>query len=97
VFAEPRRSADRYFTVLARDNGLLHARLGLAVGKKHVRRAVGRNRIKRLVRESFRVHAGDLGGVDLVVLSRANATVENGVLSRSLRTHWQRLGLGAAG
>ncbi len=77
--------------MLARDNGLPHARLGLAVGKKHVRKAVGRNRIKRLVRESFRIHAASLGGFDLVVLSRANTTVMNAVLTRSLEGHWERL------
>ena len=91
VFKEARRSSDRFFTVLARDNDLSFARLGLAVGKKQVRRAVGRNRIKRLVRERFRMNAKTLGTQDLVVVSRANAGASNEALTRSLAAHWARL------
>ena len=45
------RAGHARFTVIARPNDGPHARLGLAIAKKHVRRAVDRNRIKRLVRE----------------------------------------------
>ena len=55
VFDKPARSSDRYFTVLARPNNLLHARLGLAFTKKRVKLAVARNRLKRISRESFRL------------------------------------------
>ena len=91
VFAAPRRSSDRFFTVLARDNGLDVPRLGIAVGKKVIRRAVGRNRIKRLVRESFRHHADALGGVDIIVLGRFGGSASNDALRRSLATHWKRV------
>jgi ribonuclease P protein component len=47
------------------------ARLGLVVGKKHVRSAVQRNRIKRLIRESFRIRKQEFGTIDLVVLARS--------------------------
>jgi ribonuclease P protein component len=91
VFAAPRRSSDRYFTVLVRDNAGSHARLGLAVAKKRVRLAVGRNRIKRLVRESFRHNAHLLGAVDVIVLSRFDGNADNPTLSQSLVSHWKRL------
>ncbi len=69
------------------------ARLGLAVAKKHVRRAVDRNRIKRLVRESFRQHQPQLKGLDLVVLVKPGIhKADNPALFSSLETHWQRLG-----
>jgi ribonuclease P protein component len=42
-------------------------RLGVSVSKKHVRSAVGRNTIKRLVREYFRLHQHELPGVDVSV------------------------------
>ena len=96
VFAKPRRSSDRYFTVLARDNGCERARLGLAVAKKRIRLLVGRNRIKRLVRESFRHHADSLGAVDVVVMSRFDGRADNASLMRSLRSHWKRIGSSAA-
>lgn len=93
MFAAPRRSSDRFFTVLARDNGREYPRLGIAVGKKRVRRAVTRNRIKRLVRESFRQHAATLGGVDVVVLARFDGLAANADLLASLGTHWHRIGM----
>jgi ribonuclease P protein component len=55
VFAKPERSTDNYFTVLAIVNELKHPRLGLAIAKKHIKRAVDRNKIKRSIRESFRL------------------------------------------
>lgn len=50
----------------ARENELEMARLGLIVGKRMLRRAVDRNRAKRVIRESFR-QAGGLPAMDIVV------------------------------
>ena len=96
VFASARRSSDRYFTVLMRENDQGKARLGLAIAKKRIPLAVGRNRAKRLIRESFRHHCEALGTVDVVVLSRININapgkrIDNATLQRSLSKHWQRL------
>lgn len=44
-----------------------HARLGLIVGKKAVARASARNRIKRVIRERFRIAQSELPAVDMVV------------------------------
>lgn len=44
-----------YFTIRYSPNGLGKLRLGVTVGKR-VGRAVVRNRVKRLVREHFRLH-----------------------------------------
>ena len=59
-----------FFQVYARPNSLAHPRLGLIVAGKVVRRAVGRNRVKRLLREVFRARQQDLAGLDLVVRLR---------------------------
>ena len=68
------------------------ARLGLAVAKKHVRRAVARNRIKRLIRESFRRHRDLLEGLDIVVLVRPGVEkADNATLLAALNRHWRRL------
>lgn len=78
--------------VLAIANQRSHGRLGLAIAKKHTRTGVARNRIKRLVRESFRLHQNTLMGLDLVVVCRgATAKQTNGVLYDSLRKHWEKL------
>lgn len=46
-------------------------RLGLAISRKADPRAVIRNRVKRIVRESFRTHAAQLPVADYVMLARA--------------------------
>lgn len=38
------------------------------MAKKTVRLAVGRNRIKRVIRESYRVHQQMLNGLDIVIV-----------------------------
>lgn len=92
VFAQSTRSADRFFTILARPGGRPYARLGLAISKKRLPRAVARNRVKRLIRESFRLHARDLPAIDLVVLAgRELARADNRTLYHSLARHWRRL------
>lgn len=75
VFRRPARRSDDCFSVAARrrDGGDAHeapARLGLAVSRKALPRAVDRNRVKRIVRESFR-HLRLCPGLDFVVVARA--------------------------
>jgi ribonuclease P protein component len=91
VFDNPIKSSDQYFTLLAKKNSCQHPRLGLAIAKKSVKKAVCRNSIKRLVRESFRVQQG-LGGIDIVVLAKPDAVrVPMAQLRKSLDKHWLRL------
>ena len=81
------------FTVLYRPNGSTDPRLGLAIGKKNCKLSSGRNRLKRIVRESFRNNRGKLGGIDVVVLNQpAAARAPNRLLFESLDRHWQRCG-----
>jgi ribonuclease P protein component len=49
------------------------ARLGLIVGRRAEPKAVGRNYIKRIVRETFRLHQEQIGGEDVVVQLRGGA------------------------
>ena len=67
------RLGGRCFSVRYRDNELGQARLGLAISKRVSKRAVERNRIKRLVRESFRRIRTQLPAVDLLVMARDQA------------------------
>ena len=71
VFEQPERFKSKELVILVRSNGLTEARLGLGISRKHVRRAVRRNRVKRIIRESFRHHQDELAGLDVVVLTRA--------------------------
>jgi ribonuclease P protein component len=95
VFGTAQRSSDALFTVLYRPSGLEVPRLGLAIAAKRVRTAVGRNRLRRLIRESFRVHKATLAGLDIVVLARDGAAqAANDQVAVSLAAHWKRLGRG---
>lgn len=60
-------------TILARINQLSKARLGLAISHKCSKLAVERNRIKRIMRETFRVAKLNLPALDLVVTCKPNA------------------------
>lgn len=92
VFQRARRAQDAYFTILARANDDAPARLGLAIARKQVRRAVDRNRLKRIIRDSFRHRRGALHGLDLVVMARARAAdTDNATLSAALAALWVRL------
>jgi ribonuclease P protein component len=92
VFKHGQRSGDRFFTILFHSNSLNKPRLGFAISKQKVRLAVGRNRLRRLVRESFRKRAATLPSVDLVVLARdATGTAANREIVASLESHWARI------
>ncbi len=63
------------------------ARLGLAIAKKRAKRALDRNRIKRVVRETFRHNMDSLNGKEIVVMNRdATASATSAVLRQTLES-----------
>lgn len=93
VFRRSRRVSDGLFLVCARYSDQPEPRLGLAISRKHARRAVDRNRIKRHARETFRQLAPGLARADFVVVNRAGATTATPeALRESLRRHFLALG-----
>ncbi|MEE9397380.1 MAG: ribonuclease P protein component [Methylococcales bacterium] len=92
VFEKPTtKSIDRVFTILGRRNQSGRARLGLAIAKKHIRKAVDRNKIKRTIRESFRLNQESIGEFDIIVLARAGAsTASSKSLHEALLEHWKQ-------
>ena len=92
VFSAPDIRCRRHpFSLLARRRGEDRpARLGLVVGKRHARRAVDRNRIRRILREHFR--RTGLREVDVVVLARPGAAaVDRAELHAAARWLFERL------
>ena len=49
---------------------ILPPRLGVVIAKKNVKSAVQRNRLKRIIRESFRLRQEEFGTIDLAVIAR---------------------------
>lgn len=92
VFNNSKRDPGPFFLVLYTQNGTQRARLGLAVSRKVSLKAVVRNKIKRLIRESFRHNKGRLGGFDIVVIARtASAKADPQKLDSSIMRHWQNI------
>lgn len=78
--------------ILARDNALDHPRLGFVIGKKSVKLSVHRNRLKRVIRESFRHHQHLLAGWDVVIVARKGlGDTENPELHQHFGKLWKRL------
>lgn len=82
-----------HFLFLAKHSELPNSRLGLVVAKKKVRRAHERNRIKRLARESFRLHQPNFGSdIDIVVMPKVGIeAITNAELYQQLDFAWQKL------
>jgi ribonuclease P protein component len=86
------RNHGKFFLVVFCVNNRGSARLGIAVSRKVSKRAVVRNRIKRQIRESFRLNKNLLMGMDCVVVAKqAAALTENPALRTSLDTHWRKI------
>ena len=92
LYAQGRRLAADGFTAVIRPNEAGFARLGLSVAARILRLAVQRNRIRRIIRESFRQQQQRLPALDIVVgLRSASRDADNAQLRRSLDKLWQKI------
>ncbi len=92
VFRRGVRLDGALFVLVAAPNDSSHDRLGLAVSRR-VGGAVTRNRVRRLLRESFRkLERGSRPGSDLVILGKPELASSSLVeVDRELRSRLQRL------
>jgi ribonuclease P protein component len=75
-----------------RGNQVGAPRLGLAVAIKVAGNAVARNRVRRIIRESFRLHQHELPAVDLAVSARPTARAASAEsLRASLAVLWTKV------
>jgi ribonuclease P protein component len=93
VFKQPNfRVSSRYLLMLAKSSDSSASRLGIVVAKKNIPKAVQRNRIKRLLRESFRIRKLDFATIDLVVLAKKGFdALENHEIRAQIDTLFQEL------
>jgi ribonuclease P protein component len=86
------RCATPCFAVEYRPSAAALARLGIAVSRRVSKHAVVRNRIRRVIRESFRLNRAALPALDLLVVARARAAAaDNAALRAELAALWRRL------
>ena len=92
LFAGGKRKGDNNFLFIYKQNNRAYARLGLAVPKKTIRLATERNRLKRLIRESFRCNKALLKGLDIVVLIKRRPDYNSKADIRNrLDSNWKKI------
>lgn len=91
VFFKAKKLENQRFLLLYRENTLSNARLGIIIAKKKVPKAHDRNRIRRIIRETFR-NTCELMNVDIIFLARLGLTnIDNATLSRDLKNELDKL------
>jgi ribonuclease P protein component len=93
VFADAIPAPSKHVTLLAKINPELdHPRLGITIAKNRVRNANDRNRLKRVIRENFRLHQHFLPNIDIIVIGKSNLdTLSNQEFNDLLNKLWIKL------
>lgn len=91
VFQQGIKLKQGCLTTYTRPNNLGYARLGLAITKKAVPNATSRNRVKRVIREHFRIAQRLLPSIDLVIAVKSQCLSNKQILSCDLDKQWSRL------
>lgn len=86
------KASNRYLLVLATPSKSGDSRLGFVIAKKHVKHAVQRNRVKRIIRESFRLNQHQMTNNDFVILARPGIhDLENAEIREMIDGLWFKL------
>lgn len=92
VFDEAQKISQKHLLVLYKPNQNKHSRLGLIVSKRFANKAVSRNRIKRVIRESFRHIHEELTHMDIIIISRQQCDkLSKGKLREGIDKLWEKL------
>jgi ribonuclease P protein component len=91
VFEKPHKLKRKYLIILYRSNQLACSRLGVITAKQYLKRAVDRNRVRRVIRESFRHQQALLKGLDIIVMVRSEWTPLAATLRDDIDSVWPLL------
>ena len=77
IFKKGRHSQSKFWKIVTSKTEYSFSRLGLAISKKEYKKAVDRNHLKRLARETFRLNQDCFGSIDFVVMAKNNPSINN--------------------
>ena len=90
VLSSNTRSEDELFSVFFVKNKTNRCRLGVSLPKKTIAKAATRNKIKRIIKNSFNVFFQTTKGIDVVVRAkREPQTNTSDKILQSLDQHWK--------
>lgn len=85
VYKRGKSFADKNLVIYILPNKLDYTRVGLSVSKK-VGNSVRRNRVKRLIRETFRLNYHENFGYDIIFIARVRAnTADFAAIEKSMK------------
>ena len=91
VYKSGKSFANKYLVMYVLENGTDQNRLGISVSKK-VGNSVVRHRVKRLIKESYRLHEGIFNsGLDIVIIARQSAAAVGFYEAESALLHLTKL------
>ena len=92
AYRQGRKFGNTLLTAAVRENGGPVARLGMSIAARTVGNAVQRNRLRRLIREGFRLAQHELPAVDIVVGARPHARQADATQAReAIRKLWTQI------
>ena len=93
VLRQGKKLFNPLFLLFILPNNQMQSRLGITVSKKVSKRAVDRNRIKRQVREFFRLNENLSSNCDVVLIANPPASKnDNKEIQRALKNVWHKAG-----
>ncbi len=92
VFQAAKKIASRNFALYIKKNNLGHSRLGIVVAKRNVRKAITRNLIKRILRESFRFNQTKLDSFDVIIVAyNAFSLLSKQEMRKAIDGQWRKI------
>lgn len=86
VFQNKKKIYTSKITTFLKFNNLQHPRIGIFIPKKNIKFAHDRNRIKRIIRENFRINQYKISNIDFVFV--LNNNIDNDDLKKDLHNIW---------
>ncbi|WP_228860883.1 ribonuclease P protein component [Buchnera aphidicola] len=89
VFNQANKVQCKELIILERKNFLMFSRLGISISKKKIKNSCKRNKIKRVIRESFRlVHKKLINSDFVVVVNTCSLSIDSKLLAKKLGELW---------